>query len=924
MALADDIFAGFDVSDDDKPFLLGVLRAPGTPWEEKLAIYDLGLLSGYEDWNLMLESAAAMKDRDLTRSPLDAQDILAYIPRVKEATLADAKLRQGWTATDQSIKNLAALLRVHRPGHAVESQPRHLSQPTAIKRERAIKREVPPPKRGRVDDEDDDDDETEPKRRVKRPRTAPKPSTSHYFADEQPPRTNPEQQTATPSSADTSQIVTSALISNGIATPNPTPRKQSRETAALKEGTTTGRGTPRPNDVKTQNGGAAASKTNDENSSALKASGPQTAGVREVAPPEPSPRRKTAVKSPFFGQPQSRPSPRSKRPGGLVSTIPFPPLSAPRFGLIQEEFAHEPFWLLVVVTFLVKTAGTLAIPAFYKVKERFPTPTALADPEATTPIVSMIHHLGLSVVRTAAIQRYARLWLERPPTAGTVYRVKNYDKRDVELETPRPDVGDSQELTPGRSGEAGEAWEMGHLTQGKYALDSWRIFCRDELLGRAEDWNGKGAAPNFQPEWMRVRPDDKELRACLRWMWMREGWEWDPVTGEKTVLRDEMRRAANEGRVQPRLDIKFWLIPAPQNDVDRRAAEAFLSSSGRQQQQQQQQQQQYDAKRLQTIDLLGAIPFQPPPPLSLQSRMGAPHLLHAQIDSEDEFTVLVTGFGPFKAQYPVNPSWEIARSLPAYLPPLRAKNPKEHHHPSASSSSSSSSAAAAASRPLPPVRILVHPEAIRVNYMTVRALVPRLWDPALHPRVDAVVHIGMAGPRLFYSVERRGHRDGYTFPDVDGRRLEDDERRREEGDGWVWHGMPPEIETGLDLADVLERWKAHSPVRDKLLTAAAAAAAGEQEGSDLRISEDAGHYLCDFIYFSSLAHLWRAREHRRVTFLHVPSDASEASVARGTELAVQLIRSIAESELRRRRDRTGGPEDEVVAKDDKIAVELRV
>ncbi|GKT83097.1 pyroglutamyl peptidase [Colletotrichum tofieldiae] len=267
----------------------------------------------------------------------------------------------------------------------------------------------------------------------------------------------------------------------------------------------------------------------------------------------------------------------------------------------------------------------------------------------------------------------------------------------------------------------------------------------------------------------------------------------------------------------------------------------------------------------------------------------------SQIDSQDEFTVLVTGFGPFKAQYPVNPSWEIARSLPSYLPPLRAKNPKEH--PSSSTPSS-------AGRPLPPVRILVHPEAIRVNYQTVRALVPQLWDPATHPRIDAAVHIGMAGPRLFYSVERRGHRDGYSFPDVDGNRLEDDDRRREEGDKWVWHGMPSEIETGFDLAEVLERWRGHSP-----------------EGSDLRISEDAGHYLCDFIYFSSLAHLWKAQKHRRVTFLHVPSDASEESVARGTDLAIQLIRSIVESELCRR---SKGIEQEVVAKDDKIAVELRV
>ncbi|KAK1975273.1 methyl-CpG binding domain-containing protein 4 [Colletotrichum cereale] len=548
--------------------LVSVLRAPGTPWDEKLAIYDLGLFSGYEDWNLMLESAASMKDRDMARSPLDAQDILAYIPRVKEATLAAAKLRQGWAATDQSIKNLAALLRVYRPGHAVEPQPRHPSQPAAIKRERAIKREVAASKRGRQDDEDNDDNQAEPKQRAKRSRTAPKPSTSHYFApraDEQSPRTSPNQQAATPSPIDTAQAVTSVLIRNGIATPDPTPRKQPQENEAPKGGTTAGRVTPhsndrfksqRPADGRGSSGGdgilaiPVQQPISDELVRIIVLGGTETGQVGEVAPPERSPRRKTAVRSPFFGQPQPKPSPRSKRAGGLVSTIPFPPLSAPRFGLIQEEFAHEPFWLLVVVTFLVKTAGTLAIPAFYKVKERFPTPAALADPEATTTIVGMIRHLGLSIVRTAAIQRYARVWLEQPPTAGTVYRVKNYDKRDVELKTLRHGGDeDPLELIAARAGEAGEAWEMGHFTQGKYALDSWRIFCRDELLGRAEDWNGKGAAPNFQAEWMRVRPDDKELRACLRWMWMREGWEWDPVTGEKIVLRDEMRRAANEGRV---------------------------------------------------------------------------------------------------------------------------------------------------------------------------------------------------------------------------------------------------------------------------------------------------------------------------------------------------------------------------------------
>jgi hypothetical protein len=105
-------------------------------------------------------------------------------------------------------------------------------------------------------------------------------------------------------------------------------------------------------------------------------------------------------------------------------------------------------------------------------------------------------------------------------------------------------------LTPGRDDGEADTWEIGHLTKGKYALDSWRIFCRDELLGRATDWNGHGREGEFQPEWMRVRPDDKELRACLRWMWMREGWEWDPRTGERALLREELRCAVNEKRVE--------------------------------------------------------------------------------------------------------------------------------------------------------------------------------------------------------------------------------------------------------------------------------------------------------------------------------------------------------------------------------------
>lgn len=68
----------------------------------------------------------------------------------------------------------------------------------------------------------------------------------------------------------------------------------------------------------------------------------------------------------------------------------------------------------------------------------------------------------------------------------------------------------------------------------------------------------------------------------------------------------------------------------------------------------------------------------------------------------------------------------------------------------------------------------------------------------------------------------------------------------------------------------------------------------------MRISENAGHYLCDFIYYSSLVHLHKAGERKRVLFLHVPSDASEHSISVGRELMLQLVRSVVESEMERR------------------------
>jgi hypothetical protein len=225
---------------------------------------------------------------------------------------------------------------------------------------------------------------------------------------------------------------------------------------------------------------------------------------------------------------------------------------------VQERLAHDDFKLLIAVTFLIRTPGRVAMPVFEAVIARYPTPEdlAAADPAG---LAGMMRHLGLSVVRAAAIQRYARRWVEQPLSQEVRYGVKNYPRKGDGHDVRGGEVLPYEDLDPRAS-----AWEVGYLTQGPYAIDSWRIFCRDRFLGRLppageekEDGNGGvggvggGRGGNeFQPEWMRVLPLDKELRAYLRWMWMKEGWEWDPLTGEREVLSSKMQRAVNEGRVE--------------------------------------------------------------------------------------------------------------------------------------------------------------------------------------------------------------------------------------------------------------------------------------------------------------------------------------------------------------------------------------
>ncbi|THW84594.1 DNA glycosylase [Aureobasidium pullulans] len=290
--------------------------------------------------------------------------------------------------------------------------------------------------------------------------------------------------------------------------------------------------------------------------SSLGCSPSEDEGITESAKKETKPKARKSRKSTGATSEHFTPSPKIKKkrvPAG-VSAVAFPKLTAPRFGLIQERLANDPFRLLIAVTFLNKTTGRAAVPIYEQVMEKYPTPTDLAAADVSD-LSEMIHSLGFQNQRARKLVKIAETWIEQPPQKGKLFRTRDYPNhgngRQLKpTETVDEDVNDCAEVG---------ALEIAHIYgTGSYAWDSWRIFCRDKFRGVAEGYNGEGvpgynpssqakSESNFEPEWKRVVPLDKELRACLRWMWLREGWEWDPLTGNKKPATPTLMREASDG-----------------------------------------------------------------------------------------------------------------------------------------------------------------------------------------------------------------------------------------------------------------------------------------------------------------------------------------------------------------------------------------
>lgn len=241
-------------------------------------------------------------------------------------------------------------------------------------------------------------------------------------------------------------------------------------------------------------------------------------------------------KSPYF------PHPHKHRPT-FLSTLPFPPLAHKTFGLMQERLAHDPFRLLIATIFLNKTPGERAMPIFYQLMNRYPTPSDLAAAEVSD-ITNIIYVLGFQNQRARKCVEMSKVWIEQPPEFGKRYRKLNY-----------PNKGDGRDVKEGDmidDNDSRVAWEISHLPGlGPYSHDSWRMFCRDKLRGLSSSWNGEDSQnpDSFEPEWKRVVPLDKELRAFLTWVWMKEGWVWNKETGQRTRASDRLMDRARGGGI---------------------------------------------------------------------------------------------------------------------------------------------------------------------------------------------------------------------------------------------------------------------------------------------------------------------------------------------------------------------------------------
>ncbi|XP_073954168.1 pyroglutamyl-peptidase 1-like [Choristoneura fumiferana] len=195
--------------------------------------------------------------------------------------------------------------------------------------------------------------------------------------------------------------------------------------------------------------------------------------------------------------------------------------------------------------------------------------------------------------------------------------------------------------------------------------------------------------------------------------------------------------------------------------------------------------------------------------------------------------VLVTGFGPFD-HHPVNASWEAVK--------LMNKEAIEDKH-----------------------RIELVTLEIPVTYQNVDEFVPALWETH-EPKL--MIHVGVSSIANCFTLETQAHRKGYQRQDY-FEQCPANHICTAEG--------AIRIHTKLNVERICKEFND-----------------GAEENVSAVSSKDAGRYLCEYIYYTSLS-----VDNTRTLFVHVPDTNLYPSeqTARGLEKILDLcLEQIREAE----------------------------
>lgn len=161
--------------------------------------------------------------------------------------------------------------------------------------------------------------------------------------------------------------------------------------------------------------------------------------------------------------------------------------------------------------------------------------------------------------------------------------------------------------------------------------------------------------------------------------------------------------------------------------------------------------------------------------------------------------------------------------------------------------------------------------------------------------------MGIASTRRHYSLEIEAHRDTYNISDVKGRSgYEDGEKL------WKELDLPPLLKPGPssdhstipNLSEIPPNSTAKKPVVHPSVPDGDFLSAWKsfcRPDVDVRLSNDAGRYLCEFIFYTSMAHALQAGHDRNVVFFHVPALYEDEDIALGKEVTVALIKALVSS-----------------------------